>query len=147
MKDNLYLRDVAPDDLAVFFEHQRDPAATEMAQFPPRDRASFTAHWTKILADGSTVNRTILVGDAVAGYIVCWQQDGERLVGYWVGREYWGQGVATRALAAFVVQVVARPLSAYVARSNVASRRVLEKCGFVVVAADADELVLRLGPD
>ena len=34
------LREVSPDDVPVFFEHQRDPAATAMAGFPARDRAA-----------------------------------------------------------------------------------------------------------
>ena len=33
-----------------------------------------------------------------------WQDDGRRLVGYWIGRQYWGRGVATQALARFVAR-------------------------------------------
>ena len=57
--------------------------------------------------------------------------DGRRLVGYWIGREFWGRGVATAALAAFVAEVKERPLHAFVAEHNVRSIRVLEKCEFV----------------
>ena len=32
-----------------------------------------------------------------------WEQDGRRLIGYWVGMEFWGRGLATRALAEFVL--------------------------------------------
>ena len=32
------LRDVEEDDLTIFFEHQRDPVANEMAAFAARDR-------------------------------------------------------------------------------------------------------------
>ena len=71
-------------------------------------------------------------------------------VGYWIGKEHWGQGVATRALAAFLQFVTERPLRAHVAAHNVGSIRVLEKCGFSVeqkveVASDGVvELVLVL---
>ncbi|RPJ44644.1 MAG: N-acetyltransferase, partial [Chloroflexi bacterium] len=58
---------------------------------------------------------------------------GEREVGYWLGREFWGRGIATQALTAFLEQVTERPLFAHVAKHNLSSRRVLEKCAFAVV--------------
>jgi len=45
-------RDVIETDLPVFFEHQRDPEATAMADFPARDREAFDAHWERVLGDG-----------------------------------------------------------------------------------------------
>ena len=39
------LRRVEPDDIAVFFEQQADPAAAAMAAFPARDRVAHDAHW------------------------------------------------------------------------------------------------------
>ncbi|MFN8471540.1 MAG: GNAT family N-acetyltransferase [Anaerolineae bacterium] len=144
MTGDVHLRDVVHEDLPILFKHQLDPAATDMAQFPSRDRASFMAHWARLLGDDTVVTKTILVGDQVAGNIGSWEQDGERLVGYWIGREYWGKGVATLALAQFVAQVRTRPLYAHVSKSNIASRRVLEKCGFAPVGEDDEELVLRL---
>ncbi len=130
------LRDVRPEDLPTLFAHQRDPEATRMAAFPTRDEDAFAAHWTRILADPDTVVRTVLVDGEVAGNVVSWATEGGREVGYWIGREHWGRGVATQALAALLVEVATRPLRAGVARHNVASRRVLEKCGFRVVGEE-----------
>ena len=127
------LRDVEPADLDAFFEHQADPEATAMALFPARDREAFDAHWRKVLADDSNVIRTIVDDGAVAGNIGCWEQDGKRLVGYWVGREFWGRGLATAALSELAAGIPERPLHAWVVTSNVGSIRVLEKCGFVEV--------------
>ena len=127
------LRDVEPADLDAFFEQQLDPEATAMAVFPARDRGAFDAHWQRILADDSTMQWTIVADGAVAGNIGCWTQEGKRLVGYWVGREFWGRGLATAALAELAAEVPERPLHAWVAASNVGSIRVLEKCGFVEV--------------
>ncbi|MGH2562487.1 MAG: GNAT family N-acetyltransferase [Thermomicrobiales bacterium] len=124
------------DDLPIFFEYQRDPEATQMAAFPARNRDAHMAHWTKILADETVITRTILVDGRVAGNIVSFEQDGVREVGYWIGRDYWGQGIATKALAAFLDVVTTRPLYAHVAKHNVASRRVLEKCGFTITGED-----------
>jgi RimJ/RimL family protein N-acetyltransferase len=124
------LRAVAESDLPVLFEHQRDPDAVRMAAFPSRDREAFFAHWAKVLADPAAVVRTVLVGGRVAGSVMSWERDGGRLVGYWVGKEFWGRGVATAALGQFLDVVRERPLTAWVARHNVGSVRVLEKCGF-----------------
>jgi len=60
----------------------------------------------------------------------------EREVGYWIGREFWGKGIATRALSQFLEIEKTRPLCAYVAKHNVGSRRVLEKCGFILTGED-----------
>ena len=126
------LRAVQDSDLPIFFEHQRDPEAIRMAAFPGREWDAFLAHWTKIRADPSDLLQTILADGQVAGNIGSWEEEGERAVGYWLGREYWGRGIATQALAAFLRQVPTRPLYARVVQHNVASRRVLEKCGFTV---------------
>ena len=126
------LREVCETDLPVFFEYQRDPDANRMAAFPPRGREAFDAHWARILRDPTLTLRTVLFDGRVAGNVGCWEKDGRRLVGYWIGKDYWGKGVATRALAACLDLVATRPLYAHVAKSNVASIRVLEKCGFTV---------------
>jgi RimJ/RimL family protein N-acetyltransferase len=107
-----------------------------MAAFPARDYDAFMAHWAKILSDETTRNRIIVADGEVAGSISTFEMDGRREVGYWVGREYWGRGVATRALAALLDEEPVRPIYAHVAKHNVGSRRVLEKCGFVVEGED-----------
>ena len=133
------LREVVEADLPVFYEHQRDREAAAMAAFPPRERDAFMAHWAKTLANDSALTWTVVSDGAVAGNIGCWEDDGRRFVGYWIGREFWGRGLATQALAELLDVVDARPLHAYVAKSNVASIRVLEKCGFVKVGEHAGQ--------
>ncbi|HMG05814.1 MAG TPA: GNAT family N-acetyltransferase [Chthoniobacterales bacterium] len=59
-----------------------------------------------------------------------WTAEGKREVGYWIDRAFWGRGVATEALSAFLCLEQTRPLYAGVAKHNVASIRVLQKCGF-----------------
>ena len=124
------LRSVEDRDLDVFFEHQADPQAVEMAAFPARDKDRFAAHWAKVRADDTLVLRTIVADGMVAGNIGSWPDNGQQLLGYWIGREYWGRGVATQALALLVGEVSTRPLYAHVVEHNVGSIRVLEKCGF-----------------
>ena len=127
------LRDVVESDLDTFYEHQCDPEAAAMALFPARDREAFDAHWRRLLADDTLIKKTIVHDGQVAGNVLSWPQEGRQLVGYWVGREYWGKGLATAALAALTEELRVRPLYAWVARSNQASIRVLEKCGFLPV--------------
>ena len=149
----MILRDVTDEDLAIFFEHQRDAVALRMAAFRSRERDAFLTHWrTKVLRP-ENVTRTIVAGGLVAGYIGSWGQDGKRLVAYWIGREHWGKGIATRALSGFLALEPIRPLHAWVAVHNVGSIRVLEKCGFRTVAREdpqqADgvvEVLMTLGP-
>ena len=135
------LRNVVESDLPTFFEHQRDPEATSMAVHPAREWDAFMSHWRQtVLGDRANKVRTILVDDQVAGYVSSWEGDGKRLVAYWVGREYWGRGVARSALDEFLrTHEHHRPIHAYVALSNARSIRVLEKCGFQRVHEPAVE--------
>lgn len=154
LQGEVVLRRVIEADLPTLYAHQDDPEATQMAAFPARPYESFIKHWRRILADDTNTLETILFNGEVAGYIVSWDHDRRREVGYWLGRDYWGKGIATRALQALLERERVRPLYAYVARHNLASRRVLEKCGFSVVGSDrtlagmpgepVEEFILRL---
>lgn len=148
--NEIILRQIVETDLPLFFEHQVDPEAIRIAAFPARGREAFMAHWAKILADPAVVTRAIVFEGEVAGNVVAFEQKGVTLVGYWIGREYWGRGIATSALSQFLPFVTTRPLYAHVAKHNLASIRVLEKCGFLPersqVGSDGiEELILTLG--
>lgn len=155
MTNNVLLRDVTESDLPIFFEQQLNPEATEMAAFPSRDREAYMAHWAKIMADDSVILKTVLFNKHVAGNMVSFEISGKREVGYWIGKEYWGKGIATKALAAFLDHVKTRPLYAHVAKHNIGSRQVLEKCGFTIIGEDkgfpnargeqVEEFILKLG--
>ncbi len=76
---------------------------------------------------------TVVSEERVAGYVGKFEErPGKPEVTYWIGREYWGRGVATKALTEFLSLLTTRPIFARAARDNVASLRVLEKCGFVI---------------
>lgn len=129
------LRDVLPDDLPIFFQQQQDPDANYMAAFvsrDPSDRQAFDAHWQKIMSDDTVVNKTILYNGEVAGNIAKFIMFGQPEIGYWLGREFWGKGIATQALEQFVKLIAIRPLYAAAAKDNLGSLRVLQKCGFVI---------------
>jgi RimJ/RimL family protein N-acetyltransferase len=151
------LREVRDKDLAVLFEQWADPVAARMAAFTAPDHMdwdAFQRRWSRIRADETMIAKAIVVDGEVAGTIGSWGDPAEREVTYWIGRSYWGKGIATSALNAFLTVDPSRPLHARVASDNAASRRVLEKCGFRVIATDRgfaearsaeiEELVLRL---
>lgn len=150
----ILLRPATESDLPTLYEQQLDPEATAMAAFPSRDEEAFYAHSKKIMADEAVIFRAIIYDGQVAGSIGSWEMEGKREVGYWIGREFWGKGIATQALTQYLEVEKARPLFAYVVKHNVGSKRVLEKNGFKVIGEDSytnpagvlvDQFVLKLG--
>jgi RimJ/RimL family protein N-acetyltransferase len=150
------LRELQDEDLAVLFEQWVDPEAVHMAAFTPpdhMDRNAFERRLSRLRADETVIAKVIVVDGEVAGTIGSWGEPGEREVTYWIGRSFWGKGIATAALRALLTIDPARPVHARVAADNAASRRVLEKCGFRVIAhergfaearsGEIEELVLR----
>lgn len=125
------LRPVTEADLSILFQQQLDPEAVAMSAYPPKDRGEFFRHWEGILKNKNTATRIIIYKEKVAGHIICWKEGKyEQRIGYWVGKEFWGRGVASAAVAAFLAEIKIRPLYAEVAIHNTASKRVLEKNGF-----------------
>jgi len=107
------------------------------------------------MTDESIIIQTILYEDQVAGSVLKYDDEGKPEVSYWLGKEFWGKGIATQALRLFLDRVAARPLYARAAKDNLASIRVLEKCGFTVCGqskgyanargCEIEELLLVLG--
>ncbi len=116
----------------------------------PTNKDAFMAHWARILANKTLLScpdcassrrasvvgqglqhvatQTILFNGEVAGHVLSYRSENDRLeVSYWLGKIYWGKGIATRALAAFLASIKERPLYARAAQDNHGSLRVLEK--------------------
>jgi RimJ/RimL family protein N-acetyltransferase len=139
------LRAITPADLPELFEHQHDPARAAMAGMPIREEAEFYERRAKIGADPLIETRAIIVDGELAGDAVSWADEGGRHVGYRIAQRFWGRGVATAALRLFLAELPDRPLHADLLKTNVGSRRVLEKCGFRLL--DAGELPEGAEPD
>ena len=134
------LREVRSEDIPVFHQYQDDPAATALAGVPRRDPEAYEAHWAKLRADQQVLLRTIVTDEgAVAGQLLSFPRDGLREIGYWLGREYRGRGLATASLAQFLPLVAERPVYGVVNEANTASARVLERNGFVLAERRAGE--------
>ena len=112
---------------------QLDEESNSLAVTVPRSAEAFISHWQRALANPSIKAKAILFGDVMVGYVSCFQLDGLDSVGYWIDKEYWGKGVATKALELLLQEVAIRPLHARAASSSQASLRVLQKCGFEIV--------------
>ena len=127
------LRPVLPSDLPILFQQQLDPQAVAMSAYPAKDRGEFMRHWEGILNNKNVTARAIVYKEKVAGHIICWKEGKfEQRVGYWISNQLWGRGIATSTLQEFLMEVKIRPLFAEVANHNIASKRVLEKNGFVL---------------
>ncbi|MBS4195532.1 GNAT family N-acetyltransferase [Bacillus sp. FJAT-49870] len=137
---SIILRNVNEDDLPIFFKYQQNREANYMAAFTSKDHNdwdSFLTHWTKILMNEDFIKQTIIVDSNVVGHILKFEQFGEPEVSYWIGKEYWGKGIATKALREFLKHISIRPRYARAAKDNAGSLKVLEKCGFVITGEDS----------
>ncbi len=158
MSNELLLRNVVKDDLPIFFEYQLDQEANYMAAFTAKDptnQEAFMAHWHRNLTDETVILQTILFNGQVAGSVSSYEEEGRPEVTYWLGKEYWGKGIAIWALTEFLTQHnKTRPIYARAAKDNLGSRRVLEKCGFTIIGEsrgfanargqEIEELLLKL---
>jgi RimJ/RimL family protein N-acetyltransferase len=155
--ESITIREVESSDLDTFYVQQLDPEAIRMAAFVSEDRkdkAAFDAHWKKILNSSQNTNRTIVADGQVAGHIACFPHGENLEVTYWLGREFWGKGIATQALTRMLQLIVARPILGRAATDNIGSIRVLQKCGFKIIGKDkgfadgrreeTEEYILRL---
>lgn len=135
------LRELKDSDLDLFFKFQIDPESNYMAAFTtknPNDRANFDAHWTKIRSNPDIITRTILYNDTIVGHISKFIEEGKAEITYWIGKDFWRKGIATHALNQFLLLLEIRPLYARVAKDNIGSNRVLEKCGFRIIGENKD---------
>ena len=75
----------------------------------------------------------------VVGHIGAWTDANtrERFLCYWLGREFWGRGIASAATSLFLQSELNRPIKALVAKHNIGYIRVLEKAGFTRFSKDA----------
>ncbi|MDO6618002.1 MULTISPECIES: GNAT family N-acetyltransferase [unclassified Shewanella] len=129
---HLQLRNVLATDLEHLYQFQADPQANEMADFPARDRNAFFEHWqSNILSHADITAKAIIVDNDIVGSVVLWQSEQQWLLGYWLGRDYWGQGIGTNALRVFLAEQTQRPIFAEVTQDNLGSIKVLISNGFI----------------
>lgn len=138
--NRMRLRPVERRDLETMFGFEIDAESSAMAGTKPRTREAFFAAWQRNLVNPEIHARVIELDGArgdgaseIVGTIARFQVDGQDHIGYWISRAHWGKGIASRALESFLQLEPRRPLHATAATNNARSRRILEKCGFVLV--------------
>lgn len=143
MKDIVALRLLKPDDAEAITRHLDDPEMfNNLMDYIPnpyslQDAVEFIRNSLK--DDSRQLIRAIEVNGEMAGIIgVQQQKDVYRKtakMGYWLGKEYWGKGIMTQAVQQCIPlafqQMDIVKLYANTFATNPASRRVLEKAGFV----------------
>src|SRR5687768_12017836 len=112
------LRPVLESDLPFLFQMQLDPEANAMAAVIPRKEETYFPLWKGILKDKSVVPQAILLDGELVGQISMFHSDGQACVGYWIAKDHWGKGIASRTLPLLLETVTTRPLHARVARHN-----------------------------
>ena len=151
------LRAVRDDDLDTLYDLMRDPVAVRMAAFTaedPDDRAAFDAHLVRLRTTPDILVRAVTVDGVFAGTVGAFAVGDDTEITYWLGRDWWGRGVATRAVELLLALVPVRPITARAASDNAGSLAVLRKVGFRPVGKEVafatargeeiEETVLRL---
>lgn len=133
------LRRTTAADLPILHAFELDETSNDLAGTKPRDWPAFQARWAELLADpdGSATGvtpRVILADGVVVGSVNISPHDGDDSIGYWIAREHWGRGIATRAVALMLTEFTRRPLYATAAGHNHPSIRVLQRNGFEIVS-------------
>ena len=110
--------------------------------------------WIALVSPKSPPNHfAIEIDNVVAGAIGIDphknDQSGVAEFGYWLGRQYWGCGIATEAGQLLIQYALdkrnLRRLEAHIFAPNSASSRVLEKCGFALEGILKKRLTDRTG--
>jgi [ribosomal protein S5]-alanine N-acetyltransferase len=133
MSQSPTLRKTEESDIEVFFDHQADEEAVFMAAFTsknPKDKEAYVTKWKRLLHDSTVHMRTIILGGKIAGTVVKFEMEGDAEITYALGKEYWGKGIASKALQEFLLLEKRRPIYGRAAADNHGSVKVLEKCGF-----------------
>ena len=144
MTDRIRLRPWRESDAEALFKYASDPDVGPRAGWPPHktEEESLDVIRTVFRNDTTWAIELIASGEAIGamGYVPCEgnnlpSREGEPLVGYWVGKPFWNQGICTEALRMMIDRIRRttdiRSLISSHFIDNPASGRVMEKCGFV----------------
>ncbi|WP_228457484.1 GNAT family N-acetyltransferase [Chryseobacterium indologenes] len=91
----IQLRSTTIADLPILFRFQLDPEANHLAAFTSKDSANqeaYLAKYTKLLADPTVNNQTIIVDTVIAGSIAKFMMEGDAEITYWIDKSFWGKG-------------------------------------------------------
>lgn len=136
---DLTLRPTTQNDLETLFKFQLDKKANYLAAFTsedPTDKKAYTEKWTRLLADERITTKTVIEDGTIVGSITKYEMNGNAEITYWIGKEFWGKGIASSALREFLKLETTRPIYGRVAFDNIGSQKVLTNCGFTKIGTE-----------
>lgn len=143
----LILRHWRPDDAEALFRYASDAKVSELALWDRHtsvdmsreviEKFFMTNPHTFAITDKTTGEPIGCIGIVPEGEEHYDIMNGEREVGYWLGRTHWGKGITTEALKALIRYcrdaLALKSLLITADARNTASQRVAEKCGFRLI--------------
>ena len=142
--ERLLLRPWLDSDAEALFKYASDPDVGSRAGWPPHKSVEESLEIIRTLFHNDTTWAIVLkdTGEPIGaiGYGPSCDcklpaRDGEPIVGYWVAKSYWNQGICTKALTLMLEHIKATTkIPSFISGhfiDNPASGRVMEKCGFV----------------
>lgn len=154
------LRPWQESDAEALYKNASDPDVGSRAGWPPHKSVEESLEVIRTVFNNDTTWAIVLkeTGEAIGamGYMPDCPLNlparaGEPLVGYWVGKPYWNQGICTEALQLMIDHI--RSTTNYTSLicshfvDNPASGRVMEKCGFVPTGETAIDEEMDFGKD
>ncbi len=124
------LREIVEADLDTLCSFQDDPEIVASGFVPHRPPGVFHEHMRKTKLNAGSLGRSIWVDGVLAGSIMKFFRGGVHEIGYLIGREFWGKGIASIAVEQMLELSKDRPMYGVCLAENVASQRVLQKAGF-----------------
>ncbi len=125
--ENIHSRDVVRWTSTIPHPYTRNNAVSFIARAAKDKKSGSSYHFMIVLKETGKV-----IGGV--GILKINRVNKSALLGYWVGKKYWGQGFATEAsklaLRFAFGELHLHRINGKVYADNHASRRVLEKCGF-----------------
>ena len=142
--DRIILRPWFDDDAKALFKYASDPDVGPRAGWPPHKSEEESLEIIRTLFHNDTTWAIELKesGEAIGaiGYGPSCEcqlpaRENEPLIGYWVAKPFWNQGICTEALRLMLNHIrqttdIPSLISGHFI-DNPASGRVMEKCGFV----------------
>ena len=132
----------------MFREFNLEDSSNIVALLNDADVSKWTSHipfpytendaisWLKNQENSLRKPLAIEIENKLVGCISYWHLDSLTTeVGYWIGKSFWGKGIATTAVSSLLDSKIfptTPKVAAKVAAENIGSQRVLEKCGFKV---------------
>lgn len=135
--ERLILRPLREDDAADAFEWLGDPVVNRYMPYPLYKDVAQARKWIASIAEEENEFGFVLkeTGKMIGSGSVTWDPSKNAYdLGYNLARAYWGQGYATEAARAMLcwarTALNARDFTSAHVTANVASGKVLQKCGF-----------------